>query len=59
MERVAMLHEQASMLRTVAGTFDVQPIRDQLLDIAARCEELAKSNEQKPQAADLRQAISA
>lgn len=50
-----MLHEQASILRTLAESFDIQPIRDQLLGLAARCEELARSMEENPQNADLRQ----
>jgi len=50
-----MLHEQASILRALAESFDIQPIRDQLLGLAARCEELARSMEEDPQSADLRQ----
>ena len=55
MERAAILREQASILRALAESFDIQPIRDQLLGLAARCEELAKSMEENPQSADLRQ----
>jgi hypothetical protein len=53
MERVAMLREQASILRKLAGSFDIQSIRDRLLDLAARCEELARSMEENSRAADL------
>ena len=53
--RVRMLREQAAVLRKLAGSFDIQPIRDQLLNLAACCEELAKSMEENPQAASLRQ----
>jgi hypothetical protein len=35
-ERVATLREQASVLRTLAGSFDIKTIRDQLLELAAR-----------------------
>ena len=45
MERIRTLREQASVLRALAGSFDIQPIRNQLLDLAARCEELAQSME--------------
>ncbi len=45
MERISTLREQASVLRAFADSFDIQPIRDQLLDLAARSEVLAKSME--------------
>jgi hypothetical protein len=54
MERVTILYHEASALRALAGRFEMQPIRDQLLDLAARCERMAKSMEQNPQDADLR-----
>jgi len=53
MERITVLREQASVLRALAGSFDVKEIRDQLLDLAARCEEMVKSLEENPQAAGL------
>ena len=37
-----MLREQAAVLRALARSFDIQTIRDELLDIAAFCEEIAK-----------------
>jgi hypothetical protein len=54
MERVTILRQQAAALRTLARSFDIQTIRDQLLDITVHCEELAKSMEENPQAARLR-----
>ena len=54
MERLPMLYREASALRALAGRFDMQPIRDQLLDLAARCEKLAKSLKENQQHADLR-----
>jgi hypothetical protein len=50
MERIATLREQASVLRTLASSFDIQSIRDQLLDLAVRCEQLAESLEYDMQA---------
>jgi hypothetical protein len=41
------------ILRRLARSFDIPRIRDQLLDIAGRCEEVAKSMEENPQGADL------
>jgi len=49
MERVSTLREQSSVLRTLASTFDIQTIRDQLLDLATRCDMLAKSLEENPE----------
>jgi len=48
MERIATLREQASTLRLLAASFDIRSIKDQLLDLAGRCEELAKSMEGNP-----------
>ena len=45
MERVTALYSEASALRVLADRVDMLPIRDQLLDLAARCEQLAKSME--------------
>ena len=45
MDRMTQLREQIMLLRTLAASFDVRSIRDQLLDIAARCEALAASIE--------------
>ena len=55
MERVAILYHDASALRVLAGRIDMQPIRDQLLGLAARCEKLAKWMKENPPGADLRQ----
>ena len=49
------LYKEASALRVLAGRIQMQPIRDKLLDLAARCETLAKSMVGSQQAADLRQ----
>ncbi|HLJ19097.1 MAG TPA: hypothetical protein VKU84_02820 [Stellaceae bacterium] len=53
MERIATLREQAAILRSLARSFDIATIRDQLHDIAARCESLAQSMENDPSAAGL------
>jgi hypothetical protein len=44
MERVTNLYKEASALRVLAARIDMQPIRDRLLDLAARCEYLAKTS---------------
>ncbi len=49
MERAITLREQASVLRTLARSFDIQTIRDQLLDLATRCDMLAQSQEANPE----------
>jgi len=41
MDRMTHLREQATLLRTLAASFDIPNIRDQLLDLATRCEALA------------------
>jgi hypothetical protein len=51
MERLIMLRKEAAALRALALRVDMQPLRDQLLDLALRCEELAKSMEENPPAA--------
>ena len=48
MTRIAELRAQASVLRALSAGFDVPSIRDQLLDLATRCDELAKSLEANP-----------
>jgi hypothetical protein len=58
MERVAVLREQAAILRALARSFDVQTIRDQLLNIAALCDDMAKSWEENPRAAGLKPSAS-
>ena len=45
MEPVDVLREQAAILRAVANSFDDQSMREQLLDLAARCDALAESME--------------
>ena len=52
MERVATLREQASVLRALARSFDIAPIRDQLLDLAERCDALAHSVEPRTENAE-------
>ena len=54
MERIAVLREQAAVLRALASSFDVERIRRQLLDLAAQVDELAESWEANPQAAHLK-----
>jgi hypothetical protein len=49
MERVTSLYQEASALRVLAGRSDMQPIRDQLLGLAARCEQMAKSIAENPE----------
>lgn len=58
MERIAMLREQASILRALAGSFDIPVIRDRLVELADRCDELASSIEENPQAAGIKPAAS-
>jgi hypothetical protein len=53
MERITMLHQEAWALRGLARHSDMLPIRDQLLDLAARCENLAKWMQENPWEADL------
>ena len=51
-----MLRQQAAILRTLASSFDVQRIRRQLFDIAARCDDLATSLGENPPRAPSRPA---
>jgi hypothetical protein len=44
MKCTARLRTQARILRTLASTFDMPGTQEQLLALAARCEELAKAN---------------
>ena len=53
MERIAILREQASILRTLSRSFDIPAIRDRLLELADRCDELARSLEENPRAAGI------
>lgn len=53
MERIAILHEQAAVLRALAGSFEVETMRDQLLDLAARCDDMAKALEENAGAAGM------
>ena len=41
MTQIVQLREQADVLRTLARSFNIPSIRDQLLVIAAHCETLA------------------
>ena len=45
---VAMLIEQARILRTLASTFDHPAIREDLLKLAEKCEALAKKEPSAP-----------
>ena len=45
MDRMTQIREQIRLLRTLAASFDIPNIRDQLLDIATRCEAVAASIE--------------
>ena len=58
MERIAVLREQAAILRALANSFNDLTIREQLLDLAARCDETAKSWDANPQAAGLKPSAS-
>jgi hypothetical protein len=55
MERITKLYQEAWSLRVLARRSDMQPLRDELLALAARCERLAKWMEENPQDADLGQ----
>jgi hypothetical protein len=57
MGQATMLREQTSVLRTLAGSFDMKDLRHRLLEIAERCDEIAKSMEGNPQAADFSPAL--
>lgn len=46
MKRVVMLREQAEVLRSLASTFGSEVIRQDLIKLAERCEELAARIEQ-------------
>ena len=54
MERIAVLREQAAVLRTLASSFDIDTIRRQLLDLAAQVDELARSMEENGRAVGLK-----
>jgi len=58
MDRIATLREQASVLRALAGSFDIHTIRDQLIELAARCDDLANSIERDLQLGGLSPAAS-
>ena len=51
MERIDALREQLAILRALANSFDDQSLREQLLDLAAQCDEFAKSIEESKQGA--------
>jgi len=56
MGRITVLYKEASALRVLAGRSEMQPIRGQLLGLAARCERLAKwMQEEESLTADLKQ----
>jgi hypothetical protein len=50
MTRLGMLREQAAILRSLAATVEIPKIRAELLDLAARCDVLAKELEDNPPA---------
>jgi hypothetical protein len=43
MNKLATFQEQARVLRTLAATFEIPAIREQLLALAEKCEALAAS----------------
>jgi hypothetical protein len=45
MERIKTLRDQAVILRTLAASFDIENIRDRLLNLAQQCDDLADSLE--------------
>jgi hypothetical protein len=47
MDRVEALREQAGILRSLATSFEAHALRDALLGIAKRCEELANEAERE------------
>ena len=53
MERIAILREQAAIMRALASSFDIERMRRQLLDLAAEVDELATSMEADPRSAGL------
>ena len=55
MERITKLYQEAWALRVLARRSDMQPLRDELLALAERCETLAKWMQENPQDADLGQ----
>jgi hypothetical protein len=46
MNKLALLKEQAKVLRALAASFDMPSIRDQLLALAEKCEALAESTQE-------------
>jgi hypothetical protein len=42
MKRVEVLREQAGVLRTLAASFDMPQIKQDLLNLAERCEHMAE-----------------
>jgi hypothetical protein len=46
MTHVERLREQARALRTVAASFDIADIQEQLIKLAERCEALAAASEE-------------
>ncbi len=47
-----ILIEQAQLLRTLADTFDVPTVREDLRKLAKRCEDLARRSDARAQQAD-------
>jgi len=45
MERIKTLRDQAVILRTLAASFDIEDIRERLLNLARQCDDLADSLE--------------
>jgi hypothetical protein len=55
MERLTKLYNEAWALRALARRSEMLPIREQLLALAARCENLAKWMQENPWEANLQE----
>ncbi len=58
MERIVTLREHASVLRALPRSFDIATIRNQLLDLASRCDALANSLASNPETLGITRTIS-
>jgi hypothetical protein len=47
MDRIEILREQASIIRSLARSFDSPALRENLLHVAKRCEQLAAANREE------------